>query len=554
MRRRKAKPMKHSLLICFVILAALCFVACAAPAVTTEPTPEATPTPPQNVTFIDPVLEASVRTAMNKPEGEISLAETNDVTELVLNMDGTDWTPPRIAHLDDLAQFPNLATLELNWALSNGDQPIDLSPLAGLTKMERLFVCCDNISDISALSGMTNMRELWIWGNNNITDISALSGMTQMYDLWIKGNKISDISALANMKDLSRLLMEGNKIADLSPLADKPFLKTLRLTDNPIIDFSPLKNVYPNLTDKDFSMAASLRDLGFKPIDNAPQVESYKTSELIVQVHHEEWGKQENKDEVNAIILIKQHGTDQELSIYYYPDQKSFLIFSNEKNFRYTYDVKTESLNIEYGEPEATAFLQAAYPDAGKDALLAPMKDFDKILMDTFQTNANALYLLPREAQAVDRSSLIGLDFLPRPDLGCYYYEVKEPRYWDVEVRNTKWDDEAWQEGGDIRFFMPISDDYRVVITYFIDAKKYHVKADDNDSGGAGFYYYLNQGLFEDEWCSRKDITVEEYFTAAFNNPEIKDVYSYAISLMDDHITDAFGMTPEELYALPAGD
>ena len=546
--------MKHSLLICFVILAALCFVACAAPAASPTPTPEVTPTPPQNVTFTDPVLEELVRAAMNRPDGEISLAEANDVTELVMNMDGTDWTPPRIANLDDLAQFPNLTKLELNWALSNGNQQIDLSPLAGLTKLERLFVCCDNISDISALSGMTNMRELWIWGNNNITDISALSGMTQMNDLWIKGNQISDISALANMKDLSRLLMEGNKIADLTPLAELTFLRTLMLSGNPITDYSPLEYVYPYLTEKDFAMASSLRDLGFNPIDNAPQVESYKTSELIVQVHHEEWGKQENKDEVNAVIVIKQHSTENELVMIYHPDEKSFLILSNKENFRYTYDLKTESLNIEYGEPEAKAFLQAAYPDAGENALLAPMKDFDKILMDTFQTNANALYLLPRETLKLDRSSLLGLGFLPRPDIGGYLYEVHDPSYWDVEVRNSEWGDDAWQEGGDIRFFMPISDDYRIVITYFIDAKKYHAKIDDNDMGGADIYYYTNSGNYEEAWCGREGSTVKEYFTAAFNNPEIEDVYAYAISLMDDHITDAFGMTLGELYALPAGD
>ena len=548
--------MKHSLLICVVVLAALCFVACAAPAATAtpSPTPEATPTPPQNVTFTDPVLEKSVRAAMNKPEGEISIAEAEAVTELVMNMDGSDWTPPRIAHLDDLAQFPNLTRLELNWALSNGDEPTDLSPRSGLTKMERLFVCCDNITDISALSGMTNMRELWIWGNNNISDISALAGMTQMSDLWIKGNKITDISALTNMSNLTRLLMEGNQITDISPLENMPYLRSLTLSDNPIVDYSPLRYIYPYLTEKDFAMATSLRDLGFTPIDNAPQVESYKTSELIVQVHHEDWGKQENKDEINAVILIKQHGTANELRIIYYPDEKRFLILSNEANFRYTYDVKTESLNIEYGEPEAKAFLQTAYPDAGDDALLAPMKDFDKILLDTFQTTANALYLLPREAPTLDPSSLLGLGFLPRPDLGAYLYEVQEPSYWDVEVRNPEWGDDAWQEGGDIRFFMPISDEYRIMITYFVDAKKYHVKADDNDMGGAEFFYYANSSNYEDGWCSREGVTVKEYFTAVFNNPEIADVYGYAISLMDDHIGDTFGMTLEELRAMPTGE
>ena len=91
-------------------------------------------------------------------------------------------------------------------------------------------------------------------------------------------------------------------------------------------------------------------------------------------------------------------------------------------------------------------------------------------------------------------------------------------------------------------------------LTYFVDAKKYHVKADDNDMGGAEFFYYANSSNYEDGWCSREGVTVKEYFTAVFNNPEIADVYGYAISLMNDHIGDTFGMTLEELRALPTGE
>ncbi len=72
---------------------------------------------------------------------------------LDLQMDGNDWSLPRIGDLSDLKQFPNLIHLNLNWALfdSDGDEDFDLSPLAGLTKMEYLYVCCANISDITRL-------------------------------------------------------------------------------------------------------------------------------------------------------------------------------------------------------------------------------------------------------------------------------------------------------------------------------------------------------------------------------------------------------------------
>ena len=225
-------------------------VATEAPA--TEPTEEPTPEP-AIVVFTDPVLEELVRKAMNKPEGDITLAEAAAVTELNMEMEG--GVPiARVADVSDLKQFPNLTMLNLNWALYDGDKAIDLSPLAGLTKLEYLYVCCDNISDISALSGMTNMKDLWIWGNRNITDIGALAGMTQMESLWIKSNQITDISALANMKELVYLYMEDNQVADLSPLAGLSKLTNILLSGNPATDFSPLKDVYSNLQEKDFDL------------------------------------------------------------------------------------------------------------------------------------------------------------------------------------------------------------------------------------------------------------------------------------------------------------
>lgn len=218
------------------------------------PTPSPTETPEPVVVFTDAVLEELVRKAMNKPEGDITLAEAAAITELNLEMDGNDWSLPRIADVSDLKQFPNLIHLNLNWALNDGDKDFDLSPLAGLTKLEYLYLCCANLSDISALSGMTSMKDLWIWGNRNITDISALAGMTQIESLWINDNQIADISALANIKNLVYLYMQDNQVADLSPLAGLSKLTNILLSGNPATDYSPLADVYPNLEEKDFEL------------------------------------------------------------------------------------------------------------------------------------------------------------------------------------------------------------------------------------------------------------------------------------------------------------
>ncbi len=261
--------MKKTLFILLALVLALGLSACGAPAATETPLPEVSestpvdtpepseePTPEPAVVFTDPALEELVRKAMNKPEDDITLAEAAAVTELNLEMDGNDWSLPRIEDVSDLKQFPNLTSLNLNWALFDGDvdEDFDLSPLAGLTKLECLYLCCANISDISALSGMTNMKDLWIWGNRNITDIGVLAGMPQMESLWINGNQITDISALANMKELVYLYMQDNQVADLSPLAGLTKLTHVLLSGNPATDYSPLKDVYPNLEEKDFEL------------------------------------------------------------------------------------------------------------------------------------------------------------------------------------------------------------------------------------------------------------------------------------------------------------
>ena len=260
--------MKKILFILMAIILTFGTVACGAPAAdeTTDETaaspdaaqePEAgeepTPEPTDElVMFTDTVLEELVRKAMGKPEGDITVAEAEAVTQLDLQMEG-GVSIARVADVSDLAQFSNLTNLNLNWALSNGDEAIDISPLAGLTKLESLYVCCCNIVDISALAGMTDMKDIWIWGNN-IIDISALAGMTQMESIWMKGNQITDISALANMKNLVYLCMEDNQVTDLSPLTGLSKLTSVLLSGNPATDYSPLKDVYPNLEEKDFEM------------------------------------------------------------------------------------------------------------------------------------------------------------------------------------------------------------------------------------------------------------------------------------------------------------
>lgn len=256
--------MKKTLFVLITLLMALGLASCGMP--TAEPTK--TPASSASVTtemsasepaaevvvFTDEVLEAKVREAMGKPEGDITVAEAEAVTELDLSMDGGDWSIPRIKDISSLKYFANLTTLKLAWALDSNDGAPDISALAGLTKLIALYINSNGIEDISALAGLTNMLDLKMFGNK-ITDIRALSGMTMMQDLWLQGNQIKDISALSGMtKDLYRLYLDNNQITDITPLAGMTKLTSLKLGGNPVADYSPIADIYPNLEEKDFEM------------------------------------------------------------------------------------------------------------------------------------------------------------------------------------------------------------------------------------------------------------------------------------------------------------
>jgi internalin A len=119
------------------------------------------------ITFPDPNLEASIRTAVNKPEGSIyaedlkALRSLNASNMFIINIAGLEYC----TDLDSLH-------LRLN-------QITDMSPLSGLTILTYLDLSYNHITDASALSGLTNLSYLDL-SYNHITNASALSSLTNL--------------------------------------------------------------------------------------------------------------------------------------------------------------------------------------------------------------------------------------------------------------------------------------------------------------------------------------------------------------------------------------
>ena len=170
----------------------------------------------------------------------------------------------------------------------DNNQVSDLSPLAGLTKLEYIDANANRISDLSPLAGLPNLKAFHSWHNPDISDLSPLVGLTiidicganisdlspltratNLKELYLASSNISDLSPLRNLTGLTRINFEDNKISDILPLAGLTNLKWIVLSENAISDLSPLKNLteltHVNLGDNsilsDISPLAELTDL-----------------------------------------------------------------------------------------------------------------------------------------------------------------------------------------------------------------------------------------------------------------------------------------------------
>lgn len=283
--------MKKVLSVMLAVSLALAFTACGAPGATESPSQEisalasaeaseasasAAAETPEVVVFTDDTLEALVREAMGKPEGDITIAEAEAVEGFNFRVeDPGNGSAPRIKDISALQYFKNLKSLDLSYHTIE-----DLSPLAGMKNLEALYIfearsvknfsalaeltnmldliiSADTFSDadIQYLAGMTNIELLWIQGGKELTDISVVANFNKLYRLNIENSGVTDISPVAGITSLVEMSLRGSQVSDVSPLKGLVNLKSLFLEGCPVTDYSPLSGIYPNLTDKDFELS-----------------------------------------------------------------------------------------------------------------------------------------------------------------------------------------------------------------------------------------------------------------------------------------------------------
>jgi len=542
-----------------MILAAILVIslfACSAPAAPeTSATASAAPSTtaviseiPDIVVFSDSVLDAMVREAINKPEGDITFEDAEAVTELKLGIDWQQHIPEetQIKDISGLEHFRNLTNLDLSFHAIT-----DISPLAGLTKLTTLSLGGNPITDLAPLSGLTDLTWLPLF-NCQADDYSPLSYLVHLNGIMLDHSTISDISVLSGLTMLQTVSLTNTQVSDISPLSALTGLKSLKIEACPITDYSPLVNIYPNLEEKDFTAVFALDELGFTLIDHDTTA-GYKTEVLIVTVNHSDWGIPTMDLEANSVRMSKQMEDDNTLSVGYYPEIQSYVFQirseSEELLANYVYDQAANEFTFGLGDRESSETLvKTMLGNTGSgDVLLAPIPIFTDTIKSTFGISADELYALPFEKEAFQSPTLLTLGFIPDKANAVCVYEQHEGKYTSIEIHNP----ESGEKEFDLRFFTPVND-YGLVVTYYKDEQRFYVAADKGETY-AKFNYYESNGTWIDENASG-NMTVEEYFSAMYNDPNVEDIYIYSVTIAQQYIADTFGMSIDELCALPLGE
>ncbi len=121
----------------------------------------------------------------------------------------------------------------------SGSDISDVSPLAGLTALQRLDLMFTPVSDVTPLSGLTALQELDLM-NTRVSDVSPLSGLTALQRLDLVGTPVSDVTPLSGLTALQELGLMNTRVSDVSPLKGLTALRNLDLMNTPVSDVSPL--------------------------------------------------------------------------------------------------------------------------------------------------------------------------------------------------------------------------------------------------------------------------------------------------------------------------
>ena len=146
----------------------------------------------------DPILEKAIRAELEKPTGELTEADLEEVTKLRLSYN-------QLTDVTGLEKLTNLKYLELN----NNQLTEVPKGLEKLTQLNRLNLLGNRLTDVTGLEKLTQLTWLHL-SSNQLTDVKGLEKLTQLEYLYLTDNQLTNVKGLEKLTQLTYLNLSKN--------------------------------------------------------------------------------------------------------------------------------------------------------------------------------------------------------------------------------------------------------------------------------------------------------------------------------------------------------
>ena len=170
---------------------------------------------------------------------------------------------PLITSFEPLAKLIAMEELDASSLEAAGETPFDLTPLAGLENLEKLFLTATKSKNFAALAKLSKLESvsLRMTGVDSLEFLSGSPGIERL-DLYGKSNTFPDYSPLGGLQNL---VIEGNAQAsgeNLAVLSSLTSLKSISMDDcSQVTSLSFLKGSAASLTNLHASDCEALTDV-----------------------------------------------------------------------------------------------------------------------------------------------------------------------------------------------------------------------------------------------------------------------------------------------------
>ncbi|WP_426241420.1 DUF3616 domain-containing protein [Nocardioides sp. LHG3406-4] len=180
----------------------------------------------------DTVLKKAVNSALGSGrlvDQPVTVAEARSLTSLsVSDQEG-------VSDLTGLGAFTRLTTLSVV-----GDRALtDASPLTELPLTTLTLTGGALQGTLDSIGAITTLRSVSL-ADDRLFDVSPLAGLDRVETLQLSDNQIADVSSLAQLSSVLTLDLSANRITDVTPLSGLTNASGVRLSDNRIEDVTPL--------------------------------------------------------------------------------------------------------------------------------------------------------------------------------------------------------------------------------------------------------------------------------------------------------------------------